>query len=40
MNCKICCVIETCKLLDIKVLDHLIITGNNDYYSFANEGQL
>ncbi|MFT3908271.1 MAG: JAB domain-containing protein [Ferruginibacter sp.] len=34
-----CRIIEACKLLDIKVLDHLIITGN-DYYSFAENGLL
>lgn len=32
-------IIEACKLLDIKVLDHLIITSDG-YYSFANEGEL
>jgi len=28
------------ELLDIKVLDHLIITSNGEYYSFADEGIL
>ena len=28
------------ELLDIKVLDHLIITPNGEYYSFADEGIL
>lgn len=32
-------IIEACKLLDIKVLDHLIITCD-EYYSFANDGLL
>lgn len=27
------------KLMDIKVLDHLVI-GDNQYYSFADEGLL
>ena len=31
--------VEAGKLLDIAVLDHLIVT-NNDYYSFADNGQL
>ncbi len=30
---------ECCKLLDIKLLDHLIIT-KDDYFSFADEGLL
>ena len=30
-------IIETSKLMDIKVLDHLII-GDGNYYSFADEG--
>lgn len=34
-----CRIIEACKLLDIKVLDHLIITGIN-YHSFAEHGLL
>jgi len=28
------------ELLDIKLLDHLIITPNQEYYSFADEGIL
>jgi len=28
------------ELLDIKLLDHLIIVPNGDYYSFADNGQL
>lgn len=28
------------ELLDIKLLDHLIITPNQEYYSFADEGVL
>ena len=28
------------KLLDIEVFDHLIITKDNGYYSFADEGML
>ncbi|GAA3553739.1 JAB domain-containing protein [Snuella lapsa] len=28
------------ELLDIKVLDHLIITPNGEYYSFADNGDL
>jgi len=32
-------IIEACKLLDIKVLDHIIIGKNaDDFYSFAKEG--
>ena len=30
-------IIEASKLMDIKVLDHLII-GDGNYYSFADEG--
>lgn len=28
------------ELLDIKLLDHLILTPNNEYYSFTDEGLL
>jgi len=28
------------ELFDIKVLDHIIITPNDEYYSFSNEGLL
>ena len=31
--------IEACKLMDIPVLDHIII-GDNQYYSFGDEGML
>ena len=31
-------VIKAGKLLDITVLDHLIVTPNNGYYSFKDEG--
>lgn len=31
---------EAGKILDITLLDHLIITNNNEYYSFADEGYL
>ncbi|MCM8570320.1 JAB domain-containing protein [Gramella jeungdoensis] len=33
-------VIKAAKLLDIKVLDHLILTPDGDYVSFADEGIL
>lgn len=29
---------DAATLLDIKVLDHIIITPNADYFSFADEG--
>ncbi|MBQ1176628.1 MAG: DNA repair protein RadC [Paludibacteraceae bacterium] len=32
-------IVESAKLLDIKVLDHIIIAGNN-YYSFSDENTL
>jgi len=32
-------IIETGKLLDIKVIDHLIV-GNPGYFSFADEGMM
>ncbi|MCH8490218.1 MAG: JAB domain-containing protein [Oceanicaulis sp.] len=31
---------EGAELLDLKVLDHLIVTPNDKYYSFADEGML
>ncbi|TXG39564.1 JAB domain-containing protein [Seonamhaeicola maritimus] len=31
---------KAAELLDVKVLDHLIIVPNGDYYSFADEGIL
>lgn len=31
---------EACKILDIALLDHIIVTPHHDYYSFANEGML
>ncbi len=31
---------EAAKLFDVKVLDHLIIVPNGDYYSFADNGIL
>ncbi len=31
---------DAAQLLDIKLLDHLIIVSNGDYYSFADEGIL
>ena len=33
-------IIKAGKLLDVKVLDHLIITPNKEYYSFADQGVL
>ena len=29
---------EACKYLDIAFLDHVIVNGSNDHYSFADEG--
>ena len=29
-----------CKMMDINVLDHLIISDNENYYSFQEEGEL
>lgn len=29
---------EACKFLDIKLIDHLILTPEGNYYSFADEG--
>ena len=31
---------EACKLFDIKLLDHLILSPNNSYFSFVDEGIL
>ena len=31
---------EACKLFDIKLLDHLILSPNDSYFSFADEGLL
>lgn len=31
---------EACKIMDINVLDHLIISDNKEYYSFQETGQL
>ena len=31
---------DACKLMDIALLDHVIVTTHHDYYSFANEGML
>jgi DNA repair protein RadC len=32
--------IDAGKILDITILDHIIVTSNNGYYSFADEGQI
>lgn len=32
-------IVESCKILDLRLLDHLIIT-QDDYYSFADEGMI
>ena len=29
---------KACKLLDIDLLDHIIVTSNHSFYSFSNEG--
>jgi DNA repair protein RadC len=29
---------KACKLLDIELLDHIIVTSSHSFYSFANEG--
>jgi len=34
---KIC---ESAKILDINILDHVIVTSEKEYYSFADEGFL
>ncbi len=31
---------EACKIMTIDLLDHIIVTPNHDFYSFANEGVL
>jgi DNA repair protein RadC len=31
---------ESGNVIDVKVLDHLVICGNNSYYSLADEGRL
>ncbi|MCG9970885.1 JAB domain-containing protein [Christiangramia crocea] len=31
---------KACSYFDIKLLDHLILTSDRDYYSFADEGML
>lgn len=31
---------EACKIMTIDLLDHIIVTPNHDFYSFANEGNL
>ncbi|MCT8756567.1 DNA repair protein RadC [Glaesserella parasuis] len=31
---------EACKLLDIKLLDHIIVSGNEQFYSFAERSNL
>ena len=31
---------EAGNVMDVKVLDHLVICGNNSYYSLADEGRL
>lgn len=31
---------DACRLVDLELLDHLIITADNGFYSFADEGQL
>lgn len=33
-------IVEAGRLMDVKVLDHLILTYNNGYYSFSDEGDL
>lgn len=33
-------IVEAGKLLDIKVMDHIIITAQDGYFSFADEGML
>jgi DNA repair protein RadC len=32
--------IDAGKILDILILDHIIVTSNNGYYSFADEGKI
>lgn len=31
---------EACKLLDIRLLDHIIVTPFNNFYSYCDEGRL
>ena len=31
---------KAAQLFDVRLLDHLIITPNGDYYSFADNGDL
>jgi len=31
---------ESCSLIDIQLLDHIILTGNGSYCSFADKGDL
>lgn len=31
---------EACKVLDIRLLDHIIVTPENGYYSYCDEGKL
>jgi DNA repair protein RadC len=31
---------NACGLLDMVLIDHLIVTSNNNFYSFADEGQI
>jgi DNA repair protein RadC len=31
---------EACKIMEIKLLDHIILSGNDGYFSFADEGHL
>jgi DNA repair protein RadC len=31
---------DACKLMDIQLYDHIIVTGEDSYYSFADEGEL
>jgi DNA repair protein RadC len=31
---------DACKLMDIQLYDHIIVAGNDAYYSFADEGEL
>ncbi|MBC6368028.1 RadC family protein [Algoriphagus sp. AK58] len=31
---------EACKLVDLELLDHMIMSADNGYYSFADEGKL
>jgi DNA repair protein RadC len=31
---------EACKIISIALLDHIIVTAQHDFFSFANEGML